>query len=223
MDKRILAAMCDPDRVRAGGGDGVGQLVPVGMVGDHQRQFHPALLGALLYCHPAGGLTDHRVGQAARPAVTKCRWWGDDDMSGKGCLVAVEGFLQIAEIDPLAGIIGAQFFLRAMKENRRVMSGLADQPDHPLRLAKRIGTDDMAAFRLCLYRGQKTRNFLSRVRMLEDRQPEGCLGDEQIAGNKLEILGRTVGMCLVIAGDDGDPAPIGQPDLRAAKDMAGRK
>ena len=223
MDKRILAAMCDPDRVGAGGGDGVGQLVPVGMVGDHQRQFHPALLGALLYCHPAGGLTDHRVGQAARPAVTKCRWRGDDDMSGKGCLVAVEGLLQIAEIDPLAGIIGAQFFLRAMKENRRVMSGLADQLDHPLRLAKRIGTDDMAAFRLFLYRGQKTRNLLSRVRMLEDRQPEGCLGDEQIAGNKLEILGRTVGMRLVIAGDDRDPAPIGQPDLRAAKDMAGRE
>ena len=223
MDKRILAAMCDPYGVGAGGGDGVGQLVPVGMVGDHQRQFHPALLGALFDCHPAGGLTDHRVGQAARPAVTKCRWRGDDDMSGKGCLVAVEGFLQIAKIDPLAGIIGAQFFLRAMKENRRVMSGLADQPDHPLRLAKRIGADDMAAFRLCLYRGQKTRNLLSRVRMLEDRQPEGCLGDEQIAGNKLEILGRTVGMCLVIAGDNGDSAPIGQPDLRAAKDMAGRK
>jgi len=65
VDKRILAAMCDPYGVGAGGGDGVGQLVPVGMVGDHQRQFHAALFGALFDCHPAGGLTDHRVGQAA--------------------------------------------------------------------------------------------------------------------------------------------------------------
>ncbi len=77
-------------------------------------------------------------------------------MPGKGCLVAVEGLLQIAQIDPLAGIIGAQFFLRPVQEDRRVMAGLADQPDHPLCLAKRIGTDDMAAFRLCLDRGQKT-------------------------------------------------------------------
>ena len=223
MDKRILAAMRDPDGVGPARRDGVGQLVPVCMVGDHQRQFHPALFGALLDCHPAGRLADHRVGKAARPAVTKRRWRGDDDMSGKGCLVTVEGLLQIAQIDPLAGIIGAQFFLRPVQEDRRVMAGLADQPDHPLRLAKRIGANDMAALRLRLYRSQKTRNLLFRVGVLEDRQPEGRLGDEQIAGDQLEILRGAVGMRLVVAGDNRDPPLIGQPDLRAAKDVAGGK
>ena len=70
-------------------------------------------------------------------------------MPGKGRLVAVEGLLQVPQINPLAGIIGAQFFLRAVKEDRCVMPGLADQFDHPLRLAKRIGTDDVTTFRLC--------------------------------------------------------------------------
>ncbi len=144
-------------------------------------------------------------------------------MPGKGGLVAVQRLLQIAEINPLAGIIGAQFFLRAMKEDRRVMAGFADQPDHPLRLAKRIGADDMAALRLCLDRGQEPGDFRPRVGVLEHRQAEGCLGDEQITGHKLEGLRGAVGMRLVVAGDDGDAALIGEPDLRTAKNMAGRK
>ncbi len=65
MHQRVLAAMRDPDGVGACRRDGIGQLVPVGMIGDHQWQFHTALLGALFDRHPAGGLADHRVGQAA--------------------------------------------------------------------------------------------------------------------------------------------------------------
>ena len=59
--------------------------------------------------------------------------------------------------------------------------------------------------------------------MLEHRQPECCFGDEQIAGHKFKGLGGAVGMRLVVTGDDRDPSAIGKSDLRAAKDVAGRK
>ena len=59
--------------------------------------------------------------------------------------------------------------------------------------------------------------------MLEHRQSKGRLGHEKIAGNKFERLRRAVGMRLVVAGDDSDPAIIGKPDLRAAEDMSGGK
>ena len=144
-------------------------------------------------------------------------------MPGKGRLVAVEGLLQVPQINPLAGIIGAQFFLCAVKEDRRVMPGLADQLDNPLRLAKRIGADDVTAFRLRRDRRQKPGDFLARVRMLEHRQPKGRLGDEKIARHKFKGLGGAVGMRLVVAGDNHDPPAIGKPDLRAAKDVAGGK
>ena len=144
-------------------------------------------------------------------------------MPWKGRLVAVEGLLKIAEIDPLTGIVGAEFFLRAVKKDRRVISCLADQPDHPLGLAKRIGADNVAALWLRRHRCQKAGDFLCRGRMLEHRQSKGRLGHEKIAGNKFERLRRAVGMRLVVAGDDSDPAIIGKPDLRAAEDMSGGK
>ena len=110
-----------------------------------------------------------------------------------------------------------------MKEYWRVVPGLTNQPDHALRLAERVGPDHMAALRLCRDRFQQPDDFPSRVRVLEHRQPEGRLGHEKIAGHKLERLRRAVGMGLVVASDDRDPALIGKPDLRAAKDMAGGK
>lgn len=69
MHQRILAPMRNPHGLGPGGADGAGQFIPVGMIGNYQRQFDPALLGTLLDCHPAGCLTYHRIGQAARPAI----------------------------------------------------------------------------------------------------------------------------------------------------------
>lgn len=69
-------------------------------------------------------------------------------MAAKAVLVAVKRLAQIAKIDPLGRIIGAQFFLRPMQIDGCIMPGLAQHPDHPLRLAKRIGANHMAAIRL---------------------------------------------------------------------------
>ena len=219
MHKRVLAAMCDPDGVGASRLDGRRQFVPVGVVRNHQRQLDPALLGALLDRHPSGGLTDNWVGKAARPAVTKRGWRGDDDMAAEFGLVAVERLTQLTKLDPLHAVISAQFLLCPVKIYRCGMAGLADQPDHALRLAKRIGANDVRPLGLRLYRGQKARDFQPRIGMLEHWQPEGGLGDEQVAGDKLERLGGAVGMRLIVAGDDRHLAAIGKPDLGAAKDV----
>ena len=72
MDQRLLAAMGDPDLRRADIVDGAVELVPVGMVGDHQRQLDAALLRPLPDAHPARGHRHHRIGQRPRPAVG--RW-----------------------------------------------------------------------------------------------------------------------------------------------------
>lgn len=131
--------------------------------------------------------------------------------------------MQIAKFHPLAGVIGAQLFLRAMQENRGVVPGLTDQFDDPLCLAKRIGTNDMASVRLGLDRGQKTGDFPRRVRMLEHRQAKGGFGYEKIAGHQFKGLCRAVGMRLVVTCHNRDTALIGQSDLGAAKDMPGWK
>ena len=49
--------------------DCVREFLPVGMVGDDERQFDTALPGALAHTHPARGHGSDRFGQAAAPAV----------------------------------------------------------------------------------------------------------------------------------------------------------
>jgi ATP-dependent Lhr-like helicase len=110
-----------------------------------------------------------------------------------------------------------------VKKDGRVIPGFPDQFDYPLRLAKCIGTNDMASVRLGLDRGQKPGDLPFWVRMLEHRQTKGGFGNKQIAGNKFKGLCRAVGMCLVITGHNRDTALIGEPDLGAAKNMACRK
>ena len=223
MHQRILAAMCDPDGLCPGGCNRVGQFVPVGMVRYHQRQFNAALLGALLDGHPAGCLTYHRVRKTARPTVTQCRGRCNHHMAAKAVLVAVKRLAQIAKIHPLGRIKGAQFFLCPMQIDRCIMPCLAQHPDHPLRLAKRIGANHMAAIRLGRDGCQQTTHFILRVRMLENRQAKGGLGHKQIAGHQFKSLCSAVGMRLVITGNHCPPAAIIKADLRAAKDMSGRK
>ncbi len=50
-------------------GDGAGQFVPVGVVGEDQRQLDASLPGAGPDPHPAGGEGVDRIGEAPRPAV----------------------------------------------------------------------------------------------------------------------------------------------------------
>ena len=73
MLERFLAAMGDPHFARGDIADGAGQLVPVGVVGDDQRQLDHPLAGALADAHPAARHRGDRIGQAAAPAVVQGR------------------------------------------------------------------------------------------------------------------------------------------------------
>ena len=143
-------------------------------------------------------------------------------MAAEGILLTVKRLSQITEINALFGVIAAQLFLRAMKKDRRFVTRLAQQLDHPLRLAKRVGPDHVASVRLRRDRGEKAVDLGLRVGMLEHRKTEGGLGDEQVARHQLEGLGGAVGVRLVIAGDNGAPPLMFNQHLRAAKDMPRR-
>ena len=74
----------DPDfaRRRSRGSSAVSSSQSA-VVGDDQRQFDAALLGALADAHPAGGEARHGIGKAPRPAVGKGRGRADHDGAGE--------------------------------------------------------------------------------------------------------------------------------------------
>ena len=55
MHQRVLLAVGDPDLAGAGLQDGAAEVVPVGMVGDDERQLDALLAGPGPHPHPAGG------------------------------------------------------------------------------------------------------------------------------------------------------------------------
>ena len=66
------------------------------------------------------------------------------------------------------------------------------------------------------------RDFVAGVGMAEDRQAERRLGDEEIAGDRLEGSAGRIGRALVIARHDDARALRLDGDLGRAEDVAGR-
>ena len=70
-------------------------------------------------------------------------------------------------------------------------------------------------------RGEQLGDLGLGRRVAEDRQPEGRLGDEDVAGHRNEGQAGRVGRALVVArGDDAEPVGLDR-DLRRAEHMAG--
>src|SRR3546814_1870059 len=69
----VLAAVGDPAFLRVYLGDRRREFVPVGMVGDDQRQFDHPLPRTLAHAHPARGHRGHGIGQPPRPAIIQRR------------------------------------------------------------------------------------------------------------------------------------------------------
>ena len=110
-----------------------------------------------------------------------------------------------------------------MQIDRRVPAGIAQQRDHPLRLAQRIASHQMAALGLVGHRFQQPGDFRFGARMLEHRQPESGFGDQQVARHRLIGLRRTVGEALVVARHHHALPVLLHQHLRRAQNMAGRK
>ena len=221
MHQRVFLAVRDPDLAGAGGRDGRGQPVPVGMIRNHQRQFDAALPGAGPHPHPARGERRHRIGKAPGPDVRRRRRRRQRDGAGEiGFLHALDR-TQFAERDAAALIVRRDLLHRAMQIDRRVVAGQTQQRDHALRLAERIGADQMRALRKQRHRRQQLLHLIRRIAMAEHRQAKRRFGDEDVARHHLERRAGRIGRVLVIAGRDDAGVLAGHRDLRRAQHVAG--
>ncbi|MNS36633.1 hypothetical protein D3C72_688270 [compost metagenome] len=100
-----------------------------------------------------------------------------------------------------------QPFQGAVDIDGLVIARLAQQPDEALRLAERIGADEMGAFGELLDRAQQPSDLLDVRRMAKDRQAERGLGDEDVARHGFEGGAGGIATALVVAGGgDGQAA-----------------
>ncbi len=185
--------MRDPDLAGPGLGDGLAQLVPVGMVGDHQRQLDAGLAGALLDAHPARGDGQHRIGQPPAPAILDGGGRRDDDLAGEFGLAGTERVPEFAQRNAAFDIEFAEPDHRAVQVDRRVVAGVAQERDHPLRLAQRVAADDVGTIGKCGSGAEQPADLVERIGVLEHGQPEGGLGDQQVALGQLERLCGAIG------------------------------
>ena len=87
MDQRLLATVRHQHHRRPHLVDGLRQLVPVGVIGDHQRQLDAALPRPLADAHPARGEAGHRLGKA-RAQRSAMADGGHSTISPASCLRA---------------------------------------------------------------------------------------------------------------------------------------
>ena len=214
--------MRDPDFGRAGRDNGRRQSIPVGMIGDDQRQFGMRLPGAGPHAHPARCKRRNRIGKTARPDFFERRGRTERHRTGEIGFLRAADAAQFAEIDAASLIEPCDLLHRAVQVDRLVEPGLADQRDDALRLAERIGADKMRAFGKECDGMQKFADFRVRIAMAKHRQAKGGFGDKDIARHKLERRTGRIGDILVIAGGDDRHVLVRDRDLRGTEHMAGR-
>lgn len=107
------------------------------------------------------------------------------------------------------------------RAKKRVPTGGAQQRDDALRLAERVGADKMRSLGKHLHRMQQLCDLAFGIVRAEHRQTERCLGDEHIAGDRLERRAGRVGDVFVIAGSDDARAFALYPDLGGTEHVAG--
>ena len=212
--------MGDPGLARRQFADRAGQFVPVGMVGDDQRNLDPALPRPPAHPHPARRHRRDRVGQPPAPLVGQRRWRADDDLAAHILLWRVHHQPQLAQRHAILLVELAHPHHRAVQIDRLVPAGAAQLGDHPLRLAQRIGADQQTMVRLGFQPGKYLVELAGDRRMPEHRQAKGRLGDEDIAGHRLERRAGRVRPPLEVAGDNHPLALIFHQDLGRAEHMA---
>ena len=128
-------------------GDGGGELGPVGVVGDDERQLDAALAGAGADLHPAGGEGDERVGEAADPGALEGGGGAEDDLAGEvaGAAAGEGGVGEVAEGDAAGGVVVAEAAEGAVEVDGGVVAGGAEQGDQALGLAEGVDADEVGA------------------------------------------------------------------------------
>ena len=139
------------------------------MVREDQRQFDPALAGALANTHPTRRERHQGIGKPARPSIVRrarrCQHDGPREI-----LLIVRGHItKLSKIDTKRVIEFRQPRQRAMYVDRLVVAGGAQQGHHSLGFAERINADKMRPVRVSGDGCQQFRDFTPVVRVTEDR------------------------------------------------------
>ena len=223
VDQRFFATVGYPDFLRRNLGQRRRQFVPVGMVGQDQRQLHAALNRALADAHPAARHRGNRIGETPRPAVVECRWRGNDDVPAHLILACDQRGAQLAKIDAPFVVEVAEPLHGAVDIDWLRVPHRAKLGDNALRLAKRVGADEHAAFGF----GHKCReqfcHLVARFGMAKNGQPERRFGDEDVTRHDFKRGAGRIGATFVITRNDDAFARIFKQDLCRSKDVAGRR
>ena len=99
---------------------------------------------------------------------------------------------------------------------------LAQERDHTLRLAERIGADEMGALRKQRQRVEQFGDLQTRVAVAKNRQRKRSFGNEKVARHELEWRAGRIGHVLVVAGSHHPQAISLDQRLRRAKHVTGR-
>ena len=99
---------------------------------------------------------------------------------------------------PRLCVVARDRFHRAVDIDRSIVSGRAQHRHHALRLAERIGADQVRAFGKQLDRAQQLGNFAFGVVVAEHRQAEGRLGYKYVARNNSNRRTCRIGDILVV-------------------------
>ena len=221
MHERVLLAVGDPDLAGAGLPDGAAEIVPVGMVGDHEGQLDALLARPRPHAHPARREAGDRVGEAARPEVLDRRGRAEHDRAGELAALGGGDLRGLAERDALAPVELGQPLHGAVQVDRAVEALLAQQRHHPLGLAERVGADDVGALREEGDGVEELAHLAAGIGVAEHRQPEGGLRDEHVAGHDLVgQAGRVLGALVVARHHDPRAAGL-DGDLGRAEHVAG--
>ncbi len=102
-----------------------------------------------------------------------------------------------------------------------IVSGRAQHRHDALRLAERIGADQVRAFWEQFDRAQELADFAFGVMVAEHRQSESRLGYKYIARDQFELRACRIGDIFVIAGGNDTQAVAFDADLRRTEHMAG--
>src|SRR4051794_13923144 len=140
--------MGDPYFARFELADGHGELVPVGVIGNDERQLDVALARALADPHPARSHRRHRVREPARPAVVERSGRGDHDVPRHfllGCTARVAEFTKVYA-EALIELV--QPLDRTMEVDGVTVPALAQFADNALCFPERVRANQNAAARI---------------------------------------------------------------------------
>ncbi|GJE41460.1 hypothetical protein AEGHOMDF_0626 [Methylobacterium soli] len=213
--------MRHPDLLGAGLPYGAAEVRPVRMVRDDKGQLDALLARPRPHPHPPRREGGDGVGELARPDVLDRGGRAQHDGAVELGALGRHHLRGLAEPDALALVELGQLLHGAVQVDRPVVAGLPQQRHDALRLAERVGADDVGALGKQGHGGQELGDLLAGIGHPEHRQPEGRLGDEDVAGHDLEGQAGGIARPLVIARDHDAHALGLDGDLGRAQHVAG--